>query len=150
LAALERSRGSTLRARLEGLYRKHGLWVSVQRSVTRQGLAGAQEIQDAMDRIAARPPQRVLDAVVTRSIDYRTGGEQRPRWLENTSLMQLDLGERGRVLVRPSGTEPKLKVYVDLRRALAPNEDVWKAEDQARAEARGLAEAVVKELGFKS
>jgi phosphomannomutase len=53
------------------------------------------------------------------------------------------------VLVRPSGTEPKLKVYVDLRRSLAPNEDVWKAEDQARAEARGLAEAVVKELGFK-
>jgi phosphomannomutase len=150
LAALERSRGSTLRVRLEGLYRKHGLWVSVQQSVTRQGLAGAQEIQDAMDRIAARPPQRVLDAAVTRSIDYRTGGERRPRWLENTSLLQLDLGERGRVLVRPSGTEPKLKVYVDLRRALAPNEDVWKAENQARAEARGLAEAVVKELGFKS
>ncbi|HVZ34032.1 MAG TPA: phospho-sugar mutase [Polyangiaceae bacterium] len=149
LAALERSRGSTLRARLESLYRKHGLWVSVQRSVTRQGLAGAQEIQDAMDRISARPPQRVLDAAVTRSIDYRTGGEQRPRWLENTSLMQLDLGERGRVLVRPSGTEPKLKVYVDLRRALKPSDDVWKAEDQARAEARRLAEAVVKELGFK-
>jgi len=148
LAALERSRGSTLRERLASLYRKHGLWVSVQKSVTRQGLEGAEEIKAAMDRVSNSPPKRVLDATVTRVTDFRTGGERRPRWLENTSLVELTLGDRGRILVRPSGTEPKLKIYVDLTRPVEPGADVWHSESQLRGEAQTLAAAVVKELGF--
>jgi len=90
----------------------------------------------------------VLDAAVTQVTDFRTGGERRPRWLENTSLVELTLGERGRILVRPSGTEPKLKIYVDLTRPVEPGADVWQKESQLRAEAQTLANAVVKELGF--
>jgi phosphomannomutase len=149
LAALERARGSSLRERLGRLYREHGLWVSVQRSVTRQGLAGAREIQEAMDRIAADPPRRVLGTVVSRVKDYRSGGETRPRWLEDANLVELALGDQGRILVRPSGTEPKLKIYVDLRGALTPSADVWQAEREASLEARALAEAVTRELGFE-
>jgi len=148
LAAFERARGSTLRIRLANLYRQHGLWVSVQRSVTRTGLAGAREIQEAMDRISNSPPRQVLDAPVSGVRDFRTGGERRPPWLENTSLVELALGDRGRILVRPSGTEPKLKVYVDLRQAVPPNADVWQAEAEAKKQAKILADAVVKELGF--
>jgi phosphomannomutase len=148
LCALERARGGTLRERLANLYRRHGLWVSVQKSVTRQGLEGANEIRAAMDRVSNTPPQRVLDAAVTQVTDFRTGGEHRPRWLENTSLVELTLGERGRILVRPSGTEPKLKIYVDLTRPVEPGADVWQGEKQLRGEAQTLASAVVKELGF--
>jgi phosphomannomutase len=148
LAAIERSRGSSLRARLANLYRKHGLWVSVQRSVTRQGLAGAEEIRAAMDRVSNHPPARVGQTPITGVVDFRRGGEARPRWLENTTLVELSLGDRGRILVRPSGTEPKLKVYVDLRRAVGADTDVWKAEEETRAEARKLAEALVADLGF--
>jgi phosphomannomutase len=148
LAALERARGGTLRERLANLYRRHGLWVSVQKSVTRQGIKGAEEIRAAMDRVSNTPPQRVLDAAVTQVTDFRTGGERRPRWLENTSLVELTLGERGRILVRPSGTEPKLKIYVDLTRPVEPGADVWQKENQLRGEAQTLANAVVKELGF--
>ncbi|HKO93400.1 MAG TPA: phospho-sugar mutase, partial [Polyangiaceae bacterium] len=148
LAALERSRGSTLRARLADLYRQHGLWVSVQRSVTRQGLVGAREIQEAMDRVCNDPPRQVRDASVTGVTDFRSGGERRPPWLENTSLVELSLGERGRILVRPSGTEPKLKVYVDLRQTLEPHADVWQAEGAVKKQARSFADALVEELGF--
>ncbi len=148
LAALERSRGSSLRERLAQLYLRHGLWVSVQRSVTRQGLVGAREIQEAMDRVSSDPPERVLDARVTAVNDFRSGGERRPRWLENTSLVELELGDRGRMLVRPSGTEPKLKVYVDLRRPLAAGSDPWQLEGELQREARRLADALVGELGF--
>jgi phosphomannomutase len=148
LAAFERARGSTLRVRLANLYRQHGLWVSVQRSVTRQGLVGAREIQEAMDRVCDDPPGQVGDARVTGVTDFRSGGERRPPWLENTSLMELALGDRGRILVRPSGTEPKLKVYVDLRQALEPNADVWQAEAALKKQARSLADALVEELGF--
>jgi phosphomannomutase len=148
LAAFERARGSTLRIRLANLYRQHGLWVSVQRSVTRQGLVGAREIQEAMDRVCNDPPRQVRDFSVTGVTDFRRGGERRPPWLQNTSLVELALGDRGRILVRPSGTEPKLKVYVDLRRALEPNLDVWHAEAAATEQARSLADALVEKLGF--
>ncbi len=148
LAALERAKGSSLRARLEGLYREHGLWVSVQKSITRHGLAGAEEIQRAMDQVSNRPPERVSSAKVASMVDYRTGGEKRPAWLENTSLVQLTLEDGGRILVRPSGTEPKLKIYVDMRRPVAAGEDVWSAERKARSEAAALAEAMSKSLGF--
>jgi phosphomannomutase len=146
LAALERGRNRTLRQRLAELYVRHGLWVSVQRSVTRHGLKGAEEIRAAMDRASNAPPARVLDIAVTRVTDYRTGGEQRPRWLENTTLLELQLGELGRLLVRPSGTEPKLKIYVDLTRPVEHDSDVWRKEAELRAEASALADALVTEL----
>lgn len=157
LAALEKSRGSSLRQRLEQLYRRHGLWVSAQRSVTRKGLEGAREIGEAMDRLSGKPPVRVLDSPVTSVRDFRSGGELRPRWLGNTSLIELELGSgsgvppqtgRGRILVRPSGTEPKLKIYIDLSRMLPAGVDVWQAEGELQREAQAYGEAVVKELGF--
>jgi phosphomannomutase len=148
LAALEQARGSSLRARLAQLYRRHGLWVSVQRSVTRTGLEGAREIQQAMEHVSNQPPARLRGTQVTAVRDYRTGGEHRARWLENASLVELVLGDQGRVLVRPSGTEPKLKIYVDLCRTLPTEGDVWQAEAELQLAARSLAEALVRELGF--
>jgi phosphomannomutase len=149
LAAFERARGRSLRQRLAELYHRHGLWVSAQRSVTRTGLTGAAEIAAAMDRLSARPPDRVLDAAVTRVTDFRTGGERRPLWLGNTNLIELTLGERGRLLARPSGTEPKLKIYVDLKRPLPADADVWLSERELQTEAGALAEAFAKQLGFE-
>jgi phosphomannomutase len=148
LAALERSRGRSLRQRLASLYRQHGLWVSVQRSVTRHGLDGSRQIEAAMERLGNAPPRRIHDATISQVTDYRTNLEGRPRWLAETSLIELALGERGRILVRPSGTEPKLKVYVDLRRPLGAEADVWQNERELLAEARAFAEATVDTLGL--
>ena len=150
LAAREKAHGGSLRARLERLYRRHGLWVSVQRSVTRPGLDGSREIREAMDRVCGKPPAQVMSTPVTAVCDFRSGGEQRPRWLGNTSLVELALGERGRILVRPSGTEPKLKIYIDLSRMLPAGADVWPAEGELQEEASAYGEALVKELGFTS
>jgi phosphomannomutase len=148
LAAQEKSQHSSLRERLALLYRRHGLWVSVQRSVTRKGLRGAEEIRLAMNRLSTSPPTHVHDARVTGIVDFRTGGEHRPRWLENTSLIELTLGQRGRLLVRPSGTEPKLKIYVDLSRPVEADADIWALERELLAEAQTFADALVETLGF--
>ena len=113
LAAECRRRGETLLDRLSALHRRFGLWTSVQKSVRRPGSAGAAAIGAAVDRLGERPPRRLGGKAVTSAADYRTGAGGRPRWLGEAALIVLELEGGSRVLARPSGTEPKLKVYVD-------------------------------------
>ena len=148
LAAYEKTRGRGLGERLDDLYRKHGLWVSLQKSITRPGSDGLAEIEQAMQRLKDAPPETVGGVRVTRVTDFRSGAEARPRWLPATSLIALDLEGGGRVLVRPSGTEPKLKIYVDLRVPLAASERVSAKEEEALRAAQALADDVADRVGL--
>jgi phosphomannomutase len=71
--------------------------------------------------------------------DFREGAAQRPPWLGATPLVALDLGTAGRALVRPSGTEPKLKIYVDGRAPLGPGDDLARTEAAALEAAGAVA-----------
>lgn len=101
---------------------------------------------EAFDRLASAPPSELAGRAVTRLTDYRVGGEHRARWLGEASLLELELGESARALVRPSGTEPKLKIYVDLRTAVPADGAV--PRDAAIAEARAVAEALTGALAI--
>jgi phosphomannomutase len=146
LVAHCRASGHSVIDRLDALYRRHGLWVSLQKSITAEGSEGLSRIERAMQRVRSAPPPQLGDRRVNSAIDYASGAERRPRWLPATSLVALDLDGGGRVLVRPSGTEPKLKIYVDLRVAIAQNEIVRQREESALAEARAIAEAAAAYL----
>jgi len=63
-------------------------------------------------------------------------------------LVVLHLEGGGRVLVRPSGTEPKIKFYVDLRTVLSDGADAREIESEATAEAYAIADAMVAYLGL--
>ncbi|HEY6627921.1 MAG TPA: phospho-sugar mutase [Acidimicrobiia bacterium] len=115
LVAQERAQGRDLLDRLYDLWAEVGLWVSSQYSVGRSGPNGQQEISSAVEQLAANPPKNVGDHEVVAVIDYRRGAGGRPIWLGEQDLIELELADVGRVLVRPSGTEPKIKVYVDLQ-----------------------------------
>jgi phosphomannomutase len=67
-----------------------------------------------VDRLGEDPPEVLGGISVTGVTDYRKGEGGRPFWLGKQDLIELTLGAAGRALVRPSGTEPKLKIYVDL------------------------------------
>jgi phosphomannomutase len=148
LAADCKASGQSLLERLDTLYRRHGLWVSVQKSVTRPGSQGLAEIERAMERAGREPPKSLGARSVVEVTDFRRGAEKRPRWLGTTSLVALSLDGGGRVLVRPSGTEPKLKIYVDLRVPLEREERARTREEAALAEARAIAEALATTLGL--
>ena len=139
LAAAAKADGVTLWDRLADLAVRDGLWVSAQHSVVRAGSSGAEEIAAAVDALAAHAPHDVAGHEVTAITDYRHGATERPRWLGATPLVELALGASGRALVRPSGTEPKIKVYVDLRTDFVVGHDWMGAEAALRAKAIGAA-----------
>jgi len=148
LAAACRAAGGTVLDRLDELHRRHGHWVSTQRSVVRPGTEGASEIAAAMERLAASPPTSLDGVPVATVTDFRQGAEARPRYLPSASLVELDLGEQGRVLARPSGTEPKLKIYVDVTAPVDAGRAPQEMETELTSTADRLAAATVAALGL--
>ena len=148
LAAECRRRGTTIRDRLLALYRIHGLWISTQKSIVRPGSSGKAEIDGAMDLLTATQPANLGGASVLAVTDYRNDADQRPRWLPAVALVVFDLEGGGRVLVRPSGTEPKLKIYVDARADLPPDSDPVAIEAELGEMAARAADELASFLGL--
>jgi phosphomannomutase len=139
IAAIEAVVGRTLLDTLADLWEEYGIWVSTQVSITRPGEEGQSEILAAVDHIATDPPRKIGGHDVTDLTDYRRGAESRPPWLGEQHLVELSIGDAGRVLVRPSGTEPKLKVYVDLRAVSSSRSRIHDERDELLASAETAA-----------
>ena len=147
MVAESRHTGETMWDRLGRLYRKHGLWVSTQKSIVRTGTEGAEEIDAVMARLAEARPDRLGGHDVTTVTDYRVGADDRPLWLGATPLVEYEIGGSGRALIRPSGTEPKIKIYVDLR---AEADDDWRGQEvDSREAADAVADDLVSFAGFE-
>jgi len=146
LAADCQDDGGTVMGRLHALWRRHRLWVSTQTSVVRPGPTGVQSLLHAVERLAERPPDDIDGIAVTGFVDYREGAESRPEWLGEQALVEMTLGTRGRILVRPSGTEPKLKIYVDLCDPAGDDPDGKHQELVGRA--NGLGSRLAKSMGL--
>lgn len=143
LAASWRDRGGLLAA-LDALALRHGAFHNAQLSATLPGLEGRARIEALMAGLRAAPPARIADAAVLRLADLREGverdlssGEARPTGLPRSDVLRFELEGGERVLVRPSGTEPKIKVYVEARRRVAEGERL--ADARRRIEERGEA-----------
>jgi phosphomannomutase len=142
--------GRSVLDRLAELHRAHGLWVSHQSSVVHDGVEGARRIADAMARIGDAPPARIAGAEVRDVVDFRSGAQERTAWLGEHDLVAFTLDE-GRVMIRPSGTEPKCKVYVDIRGSLgagADGADIAATERQLEARAAALAADLIAVAGL--
>jgi phosphomannomutase len=131
---------------LHDLWRAHGLWVSGQTSITRTGPEGVESLREAIDRLGDEPPEDLDGIPVVAITDYRSGGSERPDWLGEQALIELNIGEMGRLLVRPSGTEPKLKIYVDLRED--PGDELDSQHTALEERAARLGHGLAASLGF--
>ena len=117
----------TLAQAMDELYGKYGFYRNDLASFTFEGAEGMQKMAAIMERLRANPPKVLDGKSVTKVVDYQTGVDGLPR--SNVLEFQTDAAK---VLVRPSGTEPKVKVYLSAR---ASN-----MEDAAQANRRILAE----------
>ena len=148
LAAACAAAGETVLDRLARLWVRHGVWVSHPLNLRRDGTEGMAEIGAAMERLAASPPEELGGVPVERVTDYSTGAEARPRWLPATSLVELLLADGSRAQARPSGTEPKLKIYVHVRAAAATAEEVPAVRAAALSRAESLAAGLAGRMGL--
>ena len=109
VVAVLAAQGRTVLDVLDDLARRHGLHATGQRSVRFEGGLGA--MTEVMAGFRADPPTEVAGRAVLSIVDLLHGDEA--RHLPPSDVLVLHL-ERARVIVRPSGTEPKLKAYVEV------------------------------------
>jgi len=107
LAALTKAEGRTLLDVLDDVMTEHGLHATDQLSVRVDDLA---EIAAAVARLRAAPPTALGGLAVERADDLATGVDGLPP----TEGLRYRLAGGARVIVRPSGTEPKLKCYLEV------------------------------------
>jgi phosphomannomutase len=127
------SRGLTLFDRLFELYREHGLWASGASNLSAADPRAASRIAARLDALVQAPSFELDGERVVRVIDYRAGAAERPPWLGAAPLLELRLESDARLLVRPSGTEPKLKLYGHVRAALSERSAFGRELAAARA-----------------
>lgn len=120
-AAELKKEGKTLYDRLLGLYAQHGLYMEQLASAYFLGASGFETMQSVMADLRANPPKMLGDHEITAIQDYKslerkdlkTGDITKIDCLAgNVVALELDGDNRRRVTIRPSGTEPKLKFYV--------------------------------------
>ena len=130
MAAYYRSIGSSIKQRLEEIYAQYGRYLNKVDSFEFPGLSGMDKMAGIMDSLRKDPPAEFAGKKVVKAVDYTKPEET---GLPKANVLIYTLEDGASVVVRPSGTEPKIKTYfTTLGKDLA----------EAQAEKDQLAEAV--------
>ena len=108
MAAYYRSIGSSIKQRLEEIYEKYGRYLNKVDSFEFPGLSGMDKMTGIMDDLRKNPPAEIGGYKVVKVTDYKKP-EETGLPAANVLIYKLDGGAE--VIVRPSGTEPKIKTY---------------------------------------
>jgi phosphoglucomutase len=117
LCARLRQQGSTLGAYLNDVYLRYGYAANVGYSLVMEGITGLQLVATMMDRLRANALRSIEERALVRSLDYwderRFGPIRSETDRSARNFVRLEYAQDLRVSVRPSGTEPKIKFYVE-------------------------------------
>ena len=110
--------GITLYDRVQEIFRQYGYYVENVVSTTLPGKDGLSKMKTIMAGLRANPPKEIAGMKVTAVRDYLSGvrtadGKQEPTGLPTSDVLYFELEKGCWVCVRPSGTEPKIKLYVN-------------------------------------
>ncbi len=135
LALEQKRRGKTVLDYLEAMARQFGYYRNEGVPVYMTGIQGKQDMARMLDALRAAPPQEIGGLKVTafedlRDEDGRLGPIKGATDFAGRNVLIFRCGERAKVVLRPSGTEPKAKTYVEVcTRPCAPGtaNEAWKA-----------------------
>ncbi|WP_432407060.1 phospho-sugar mutase [Wukongibacter sp. M2B1] len=118
MAAYYKSKNMTLLDALEDLYKKHGYYKEALKSIVLKGKEGLEKIDMIMDGLRNTPPLEIFNIKVEIIRDYLNGranlileNEQKELDLPKSNVLHFTLEDGSWFAVRPSGTEPKIKIY---------------------------------------
>ena len=122
MAATSKLAGRTLADEMDALYAQYGCFAAGQTNVVFTSDEQKAACMALLDALRAAPPKTLADWPVTSVTDFRAGLEtdtatsaQTPTGLPRENMLRLTLSEHGTVILRPSGTEPKIKFYYATR-----------------------------------
>jgi len=153
LAAQLATQGKTLGDRLDEIARRFGVFESAQHNATYPGSAGAEKIRGLMAKLRASPPWTIGPAKVVSIRDFQSGarttsdGVKAPFVFPPSNVVTFDLEGGDRIVARPSGTEPKIKFYFDVKADVAEGESIESARARARSRLAELRTAFVAQAG---
>ena len=148
LAAWCQGRGTSVRGYLEEIEREFGLYISEQKNFTFKGAEGAEVIRAIMGGFRKSPPASISERRVRAMRDYETSvslseGKLDTLNLPSSNVIAFDLDGGVRITLRPSGTEPKIKYYFELRETLERLEPLERARARAEERLRVVMDAFV-------
>lgn len=119
MAAWYARKNMTLYDALQELYLKYGFYNEKTMSLMMPGIEGLEQMRKLMDKLRKNPPKAIAQVPVTVVKDYLDGsvcdmqsGERSTMELSGENVLRFETADGTVILVRPSGTEPKVKVYI--------------------------------------
>ena len=119
MAAWYAAKGMTLYDALQALYKKYGWYGEKTHNLVMPGLDGLEKMAALMKRLRTAPPANIAGVDVVVRKDYQDGtatdcaaGKVSRMELSGSNVLRFELADGTTILVRPSGTEPKIKVYI--------------------------------------
>ena len=119
MAAWYANQGMTLYDALQALYKKYGFYAEKTCNLVMPGLDGLKKMAALMAGLRAQPPVEIAGVTVREQKDYQDGsvvcvatGEKTTMELSNSNVLRYEMADGTSLIVRPSGTEPKVKVYI--------------------------------------
>jgi phosphomannomutase len=129
LTAWNRAQGRTVLDHLQEIYQTVGLFITEQVSLTLPGSEGIAKIDAMMQAVRNQPPTDIAGDAIAEVIDLSL----QPSRLPKSNVLTFRTTSGHRVIMRPSGTEPKLKSYYEVRVMMAAGEDLASASLRGKA-----------------
>lgn len=146
MVAYYKAQGKNLIEVLDGLYKKYGYYICAQKSFTCEGESGMKQIKGMMEALRTDTPSEINGSKVVKFDDYEASvsrdlknGNETKITLPRSNVLCFYMEDGCSLIVRPSGTEPKIKLYIGA---------VGKTYSEAEANLGGLTDSGTKLLGF--
>ena len=149
IATLAKAKGSSFFDQLIDLYATHGFFKERLISITKKGKSGAQEIQKIMDEARTSPPLEINGSSVIKIEDYQssisydaTTNTSSAISIPKANVLIFTTDDGSRIALRPSGTEPKIKYYISVNKALKDASEFESTESELEVKINKILKAM--------
>lgn len=152
IAAWAKDNGKTLFELLQDIYMQYGFSKEKMKYIVRTGKSGAEEIEQMMINFRANPPLQLAGSKLIAIRDYetlkeknlQTGEEKKINQKITSNVLQFFTEDGSKVSVRPSGTEPKIKFYIEVKAPLRSRDQYYQTDEKCEEKV----ELVMADLGL--